>query len=93
MKVGMGRRYRDEVTGFEGIASGIFEYLQSCRRVRRTTLPEGESLMTPATCDFCHAASSAVVFRGRFACGSCAYSEWGSTAAWRWLQMERVTKR
>lgn len=31
--VRLGRRYRDVVTGFTGIATSVTEYLQGCRRV------------------------------------------------------------
>lgn len=33
-KIVLGQRYRDEVTGFEGIAVGLFSYLFACDRVQ-----------------------------------------------------------
>ena len=29
----LGKRYRDTISGFEGIATGVFDYLYGCRRV------------------------------------------------------------
>lgn len=32
MKLKLGKKYRDSITGFEGVATGRFEYLYGCIR-------------------------------------------------------------
>lgn len=38
----LGKRYRDKITGFEGIATGRFEYLHGCVRWNLTGVLNGE---------------------------------------------------
>jgi len=49
MRVKLGKRYRDKVTGFEGIAVSLHDYLQGCRRVSLERLgSEGDKIITLA---------------------------------------------
>jgi hypothetical protein len=45
-KVKLGRKYRDRVTGFEGVATGRFEYQYGCVRImlEATELRDGKSV-------------------------------------------------
>lgn len=47
MKVKLGRRYRDRVTGFEGVAVSLHEYIQGCRRITLEKLSaDGDKLLS-----------------------------------------------
>jgi hypothetical protein len=47
MKVKLGKRYRDRVTGFEGVATSLHDYLQGCRRVTLEQLgKDGDKIVT-----------------------------------------------
>ena len=49
MKVKLGRKYRDKVTGFEGVAVSIHTYLQGCNRISMERLsPEGDKIISLA---------------------------------------------
>lgn len=52
MTIELGKKYRDRVTGFEGIATARHEYLNGCLRITltATTLKEGAPL-EPQTFD------------------------------------------
>lgn len=40
--VQLGRKYRDQITGFEGVATSLHTYLYGCRRVTLSGLVEGK---------------------------------------------------
>lgn len=42
MKVQLGKRYRDTISGFEGVATGRFEYLHGCVRWNLSGVLAGE---------------------------------------------------
>lgn len=45
--VQLGRRYRDQVTGFEGSASSAHEYANGCRRITLQTLSsDGDKIIS-----------------------------------------------
>ena len=46
MSIELGKKYRDSITGFSGIATGKAEYLYSCRRVelKSTELNDGRTI-------------------------------------------------
>ena len=47
MKAKLGKRYRDRVTGFEGVAVSFHDYIQGCRRVSLERLDSsGDKLVT-----------------------------------------------
>ena len=41
-RVKLGEKYRDTLSGFEGTATGIFEYLYGCLRVQLSGDKDGE---------------------------------------------------
>jgi hypothetical protein len=41
-KIKLGKRYRDDVTGFEGVATSRTEYIYGCRRIGLEFLHDGE---------------------------------------------------
>lgn len=41
-KIKLGERYRDSITGFEGIAISIHTYIHGCTRVALQTLKDGD---------------------------------------------------
>jgi hypothetical protein len=45
VKVKLGKRYRDKVTGFEGVATSVTEYLQGCRRAALERLNKAEDAL------------------------------------------------
>jgi hypothetical protein len=51
MQAQLGRRYRDKVTGFEGIAVSFHDYLQGCRRVSLERLDTGGDKLVTLTFD------------------------------------------
>ena len=49
MKVELGKKYRDKVTGFEGIAVSIHTYLQGCNRISMERLADtGDKIISLA---------------------------------------------
>jgi hypothetical protein len=40
--VTLGKKYRDKISGFEGVATGRFEFLHGCVRVNLETGKDGE---------------------------------------------------
>jgi len=42
MQVVLGDRYKDSITGWEGVAVGRYEYLNGCIRIGLETMHDGE---------------------------------------------------
>lgn len=40
--VELGKKYRDKVSGYEGVATAVTEFLYACRRVTLDSFAEGE---------------------------------------------------
>jgi len=51
MKAKLGKRYRDRVSGFEGVAVSFHDYIQGCRRVSLERLDSSGDKLVALTFD------------------------------------------